>query len=98
MKIDIIFQQRLEKTMKRNHWYVVGQDNMDNVKGIAGPTGFGYVNLSSAHWKGLEEQYLMEELGKTIAHEFCHLMIYSHIGYNEKDDAEEVCAALAGQK
>ena len=96
MKIDFIFQNNLERRLKRDKIKVLSDAPIEKIKALA---FFGIkeilINLSADQWKYLDEDILVRMMTQTITHENIHLLIDRYPCSLEM--AEQMCLYLAEQ-
>ena len=64
------------------------------------PLQLAIINLSAAHWNGTQEDIIINQMSKTIAHELSHLLITQAVPLptHNLEYEEWVCAVLADQQ
>jgi len=100
MNIDLLFKKDIEDKIKKGEF--IFKDNLHNVRGLTVSDNKNIIiNLSAEQWNDLfklDEDSLIDEISKTLAHEVCHLIIRTtdtdrHTLVGE----EKVCMIFAGQ-
>lgn len=99
MMIEFAFAEEIKKSSADSENY-----KLDGIRGISYPSlGKGYLNLSIDLWKRYDNDTLIEQLTKTLTHEYVHLIIGTKAtpdtepeGYTWKGE-EKVVRLMAGQ-
>lgn len=91
--IDFVFNETIEKELEEGKLHIrdLEKDEISLLKGYTTDTGDILINLSASQWKTPNEEFVINELTKTIIHETVH-MINNCGGKDEK-----ACQILAGQ-
>jgi len=65
------FEEEMKNLSKNEKYNIMTDEPLKNIRGLALDIDT-IINLSSVHWKELQEEQLIDELEKTITHEQIH--------------------------
>jgi len=97
MNVEYYFKDTIISKLIEYNLIIRNSPSLEIVKGLLFPD-IVIINLEAKQWKELPENYLIEELNKTITHEHIHFLIKENIkkGFT-KTGEESVCAIMANQ-